>query len=513
MQEPSPNEIVAVIDIGSSAVRLVVAELHPDGSFRELEQLEQPLSLGRDVFRRGRVRRKTLGRLLSVLQDFQRVLDLYDIHRVRAIATAALREASNRDAVLDQLHLRHGIDVEVIGPAFEKHLIYVGVRAELADSFDLGEGATLVVEVGGGSTELTMLNRGEIVASQTLPLGSLRLQEIVPSSQGSPSEVLRLRRRHVRQAVGRTAQTLPLDRVDLFIAVGGEVRFVVDQRQLDHPGGHGVLDAQDFRSFVKRVRSRSPDTIATKLGMPWPKAEAFVPGLLVYDYLLRRTRSSRVVVPMANLRTGILRELAAEAAGQRSGELAGLVRTSAINLGRKFHFDEQHALQVARLSLSLFDQLGALHRMGSRERLLLESSAILHDVGTFVDHIDHDRHGEYLVSASEVFGLGRREHAVVTSVVRHHRQGEPDTKDPGFGSMSRKERLRVLRLLSLLRIADVLDRRGQGVVEQVEVRQTTKRLVLRVHPRVDLYFERAAFPEKASLFGDIFGIPVELAQE
>jgi exopolyphosphatase/guanosine-5'-triphosphate,3'-diphosphate pyrophosphatase len=511
MSEPSPSQVVAVIDIGSSAVRMTVAEIDAGGTVRELERLEQPLELGRDVFRRGSVRRKTLARLLAVISDFQRVLGVYGVSRVRAIATSALREAENSEVVLDQLYLRHGLDVELIGPAFEKRLLFLGVRAELGDGYDLDRGSCLIVEVGGGSTELTLLQQGEISATHTLPLGSVRLQEMVPATAATPKDVQRLRRRHVRQAVARVADSMPLDEVDLFVAVGGEVRFVAHHEQPDRPDRLGEIPSAAFTAFVRGVRGRSPDRIASELGMTWPKAEAFVPALLVYDYLLRQTRAEHVVVPVASLRTGILRELAAEVSGQGAGEMPALVRTSAIHLGRRFHFDEQHAMQVARLSLSLFDQLDGLHGLGARDRMLLECAAILHDIGTFVHHKDHDRHGEYLLQASEVFGLGRREHAVVAAVVRHHRVGVPGPDDPTFATLSREERLLVLRLLGLLRLGDVLDRRAQAAVASVEVERRGKRLVLRVTPAVDLYYERAAFPGKAAMFEDIFGIPVELA--
>jgi exopolyphosphatase / guanosine-5'-triphosphate,3'-diphosphate pyrophosphatase len=511
MSEPSPSQVVAVIDIGSSAVRMSVAEIDGKGGVRELEQLEQPLELGRDVFRRGHVRRKTLTRLLAVLSDFQRVLEVYEAVRVRAIGTSALREADNREAVLDQIHLRHGLDVELIGPAIEKRLLFLGVRDELAQTHQLDRGSCLIVEVGGGSTELTLLQQGEISATQTLPLGSVRLQEIVTADHGSPREVLRLRRRHVRQAVARVADSIPLDQVDLFVAVGGEVRFVAKQAHPDRPEGVGELTAAEFTRFVRSVRGRSPDRIARKLGMPWPKAEAFVPALLVYDYLLRQTGAEHIVVPAASLRTGILRELAAEFSGQGAGWLRDLVRTSAIHLGRRFQFDEQHALQVTSLTLSMFDQLEGVHGLGQRERLLLECAAILHDIGTFIHHKDHDRHGEYLLQASEVFGLGRREHGVVATVVRHHRVGIPGPEDAGFASLSRVERLLVLKLVGLLRLGDVLDRRAQAAVDTVRVERRSKRIRLHVEPAVDLYYERAAFPDKAALFEDIFGVPVELA--
>jgi exopolyphosphatase/guanosine-5'-triphosphate,3'-diphosphate pyrophosphatase len=510
MSEPTAPRIVAVLDIGSSAVRMVVAEIGPSGSIRELDQLEQPLVLGRDVFSRGRVRRKTLARLISLLGDYRRVLDLYEVQRVRAVATSALREATNREVVLDQIYLRHGFDVEVIGPAFEKHLLLLGVREELGADFDLQGGRPLIVEVGGGSTELTLLRDGAVAASETLPLGSLRLREVVPDSAGTPAEVLRLRRRHVRQAVARIATKLPLAEVDLMVAVGGEVRTVIDLRQPDQPGGAQLIDGSELTGFVKDVRSLSPDRIARKLGMPWPKAEAFVPALLVYDYLLRETAAQQVLVPMASVRTGILRELADEILGSGQGGLALLSTTSALELGRRFHFDEQHARKVAGLSLSLFDQLVELHGLDSRARLLLECAALLHDIGTFIDHRNHDRHGAYLLGASEIFGLGRREHALIGAIVRHHRQGVPNASEPGFGKLSREERLLCLQLLSLIRLGDVLDRRAQSAVGSVRVEGGRKRVQLEIEPAVDLYYERAAFPEKASLFEDIFGIPVEL---
>jgi exopolyphosphatase/guanosine-5'-triphosphate,3'-diphosphate pyrophosphatase len=511
MPDPSPSQVVAVIDIGSSAVRMDVAEIDASGAIRVLEQLEQAQDLGRDVFGTGRVQRETLAKLLAVLGDFRRVLSVYEPQLVRAVASSALREAENSEVVLDQIHLRHDLDVELIGPAFEKRLLFHGVRQELGGHPAFADGKCLIVEVGGGSTEITLLDHGEISASQTLPLGSVRLQQAVPARNGSPREVLRLRRRHVRLAVARFADSMPLADVDLFVALGAEVRMVAQRDRPDRGSELGEIEASAFTSFVKKVRGRSPDRIARKLGMTWPRAEAFVPALLVYDYLLRSTGAERVLVLGASVRTGILQELAAEISGTGEGWLSDLTRTSAVHLGRRFGFDERHALQVARLSLALFDQTEAIHGLEPRGRLLLECAAILHDIGTFIHHRDHDRHGEYLLQASEVFGLGRREHGVVASVVRHHRSGAPGPTDPGFARLSREERLLVLRLLGLLRIGDVLDRQAQAAVESLRVEQRGGRLRLHAEPGVDLYYERAAFPDKAALFEDIFGVPVELA--
>ena len=508
--EAADKKLVAVIDIGASAIRMVIGEVDGRGGVRVLENLEQAVQLGRDVFRRGKIRRETVRRALNAIQGYRRVIDTYGVDTVRAVGTSALREASNRDSLLDPLLWRFDLDVEVIEGSMERRLLFSAVHEVLEKNFDLGSGAALIVEVGGGNTEITVLRDGEVAASHTLPLGSLRLQEDLASPRMDAEHYRQLLRRQVERAVERIQHIVPVDGVRLFAAVGGEVRFTVNHLTQGQPEGYGVVSLEAFNAFVEEVARHHPDTLAIRWGITHASAETLLPALLVYATLLRCTEAEEVVVPTGNLREGLLLDLAAEMSGRSEGGLTRLVRTSAVNLGRKYHFDEAHALHTAGLALQLFDLFAPEHRLGARERFLLEVGAILHDIGNFIHTRRHHQHGDYIVRASEIFGLGRQEHLMVASMVRYHRKSMPKTTDPGFAALPRRQQRVLLQLTALLRVADVLDRSGQQRVSELRLERHQDRMVLRAVPQVDLYFERVAFQRKAALFEQILGITLEL---
>jgi len=171
---PGAAETMAVFDIGSTSFRMMIGQVVPDGRVEILERLRRVVHLGQDVFRNGRIRAETLRSAVGILRDYRHVLNTYGVHRVRAVATSAAREAANGDTFVDRVLMAAGLEVSIISVTEEGRLTVSAVREAVGEKL-LGRGRALVVEVGGGSTVLNLLSRGEITASQSLPTGSVRI--------------------------------------------------------------------------------------------------------------------------------------------------------------------------------------------------------------------------------------------------------------------------------------------------------------------------------------------------
>ena len=249
--EKSPP-IVAALDMGASAIRLVVAELRPGEQPRVLEQASRGVLLGKDTFTHGRIGPATLEATLKVLEGFRRIMDTYGVARYRAIATSAVREAANRDVFLDRVRLRTGLDVEVVDGSEENRLTYVAVRAVLAGHDAMTAGTSLLAEVGGGSADLSFLRNGEPVHSGTYPLGAIRLRQSLASWHGSHEHRVRLLRRHVHNIVEDIAREIPLAEARHLIALGGDVRFLA--ARLNPDAGDVAVHTVTRQAFLDLLR-------------------------------------------------------------------------------------------------------------------------------------------------------------------------------------------------------------------------------------------------------------------
>ena len=248
---------------------MVIAEVLPDGRIEVIERLQRATRLGQDAFRRGRLGAASMRVALAILRDFHELLKLYKVEQLRAVATSAAREASNADTFLDRIYLATGLKVEVIGTPEESRLTVSAVRQALGEASGVTRGETLIADVGGGSTLLTLLRDGEIVTSQSLRLGSVRLHEVMASNEDSPEQTAEVLRYQVSTMLGSLQNSLPLNNVESFIAVGGDARFAV--RQIGQPTDSPDLYRIDPREFDKLVAR-------CNIGLPrtWPSGSAFL---------------------------------------------------------------------------------------------------------------------------------------------------------------------------------------------------------------------------------------------
>lgn len=500
--------------MGSNAIRMMIAEAN-GSAMALLENHRLPVRLGREVFQTGQLPEATIAEVVDAFRRFRAGCDRLGVRHVRAIATAAMRDARNRDLVIDRVRDATGIEVEVISGTQEAYLLLLAVRSRV----DLSSGRSLLVDVGGGSVEVVIVDEDQVVGADSYRLGALRMLETLSGPAAEGESFVDLLEKHLHGLERRIADRFGERRIDRFVAVGGNIESLGDLvLQRGARAASGDVDQvalADLRAEVLELAAMSLEQRMERKGLRPDRADTIVPAGVVYTRLGEIAGVKTVLVPRVGIKEGLLRELVDGHPGVFAAEEhVGVVLSSCRAMGRKYHYESDHAETVLALSRQLFDQTKSLHGLGARARVLLEAAALLHDVGVTVSNDGHHKHSQYLIQASELVGLGDEDKQLVALLARYHRKSPPSREHEEFTALRRKERLLVERLAALLRVADALDRQHASLVRNVSVH--VREDVVEIRPSLGdrrdsrLTLEIRAVEEKGALFAQVFGKPVRL---
>jgi exopolyphosphatase/guanosine-5'-triphosphate,3'-diphosphate pyrophosphatase len=501
---------VAAIDVGSNSIRMVVAQVFADGTFEILERLQQALRLGQDTFRKGRLSAQTMRAAILVLRNYRDILRTYNVQQVRAVATSAVREASNADTFLDRIFVATGFDVRAISAAEENRLNISAVREAVGNKF-LSRRQALVVEVGGGSTILSLIGKGEIRVTQSLAIGSIRLQEVLETSSQPIEQAASMIEQQITSAIAAITGLLPLKRIRTFIALGGDVRWAAKQvgKAGELPGLINVK-LKNLKSLIAQYERYSADHLARSLKIPFIEAETLTPALMVYYALLQATSAEEMAVSEVSMRDGLLYDLARVVSGRKSEFDSTQVLNSARAIATKYHVDLHHADHVCELAVRLYDELRAQQWLNIEYKLLLQAAAVLHEIGIFISSRAHHKHSYYIIANAEVFGLAPKELRMVAHIARYHRRSKPKSSHVEYAMCTREEKMIINKLGAILRVADALDVNRTQHIKDFTCRIENDELVITPSGCGDLTLERRALAMKGDLFEDIYGLKVRL---
>jgi exopolyphosphatase/guanosine-5'-triphosphate,3'-diphosphate pyrophosphatase len=500
-----PAQPVAVVDIGASAVRLVVAQLVEGQAPIILEEASRGVLLGQDTFSTGRIGAATIDAAVRALGGFVRIMDGYRVSRVRAVATSAVREAANADTFLDRVRLRTGLDVEIIDGSEESRLTYLAVRDAIGWHPGFSASNALLVEVGGGSVGITRLEHGQPTQSGVYPLGAIRLRQRLATWHGPHEQRIRLLTRQIARMIHDVGGDLDLANATSLVALGSDMRFAAGRLGESNDAHRWEVPRQAFLAFCEEVERFDEEALVARFRLSQVDAETLVPAMLVYRHLLLGTAAESVTVPEVSLRAGLLGELTASGSASNLADFSSHVLASAAVLGTKYRFDEDHARVVSRLAIRLFDELAAEHALTPRDRLLLEVASLLHDIGLFLGLRGHHKHSLYLLEASEIFGLSRDDMQVVGNIARYHRRGLPQKAHPSYASLHRADRVRVNKLAAILRLANALDAEHLQKIRDLRIHEDDGGWTLDIEGLGDLTMERLAATARADMLTDVFG--------
>ena len=456
---PDQN-VIGAIDIGSNAIRMICARLTEDYRIEELEKNRTPIRLGEDVFRMGYITEERIEQLLATIKVYQKTLEQNNCKEICAYCTSAFRESGNRQTVIERVEMETGIQLESISGGEEAQLLQRAVQRVM----DLSKGRIMLADLGGGSLEVTLLEEGEIEFAESFRMGTVRMLKMFPYHPEREKAFLNWAEYYVEDFIDFLKKRLGKPRVETLVITGGNATAIgrfSGKTDRDAPGfsqGRMILDKQRFSKFKRSVIKLNLNERIRDLEMEEDRADVILPALVIFEKLLKFTGCSGFVIPAVGLRDGILDEMRERQGNLPDWNTREQVIHSARYYAEKYLADMQHAETVRELSLQLFDELFELHELQSRDRLLLEVAALLHDIGRFIRPSDHAKHSMYLIRNMELVGVTNSELMMIALVARYHSGGMPSVKQKEFSRLDSEKRTTVTRLTALLRIGDALDR-------------------------------------------------------
>ncbi len=507
------HSAVAVIDIASNELRLKIAQKKKK-NLEYLESLNYPLSLGRDTFNKGKISFDKIDKACDIIKNFLTVAKEYGVSSVKAVATTAVREATNSDYILDQIKIKTGTEVQVLDDSEEKFYIYKLISHLCPQE---QKQSALMVHIGSGNIGISVLEDGTIPYMESIKLGTLRITELFDSMHEYSTEFYLVVEEYINSFINMLHGVLP-EGMKNFIVSGSEMQMIANLCKAKQDGVFYYFSREAFLALYDEIKYKSVEKIAVDYNLSEDKAEMLLPALCIYNSLLRFTQSDRFVAPNICLVDACIYEhLYSEDFAKIHKEFHKNTIKSAQLFAKKFNVVTGHHTHVAHFAKTIFDKMKKIHGLAQREKLLLEVSCILHDIGKFVNSKSHYTHSYYLVKNLEIVGLNTEEINIVAGICLYHSRLTPsmpsNAPDEYYLSLSPRNRVLVSKLSAILRLADSLDRGNFQKFNEIEIKVDEDELVITIALDKNTELEQWSFKEKSLFFEEVFGIKAVLKKK
>ncbi|NNF57027.1 MAG: Ppx/GppA family phosphatase [Rhodothermaceae bacterium] len=503
---------LCVIDLGTNSFHSIIVDAFPDGTFAVLDRLKEMVKLGEREFAEHRLTDEAMERGMVALHQIKTLADDWGVSAFIACATSAIREATNGGDYMDRIRRETGIVVRPIAGETEARLIYDAVR----HAVDLSE-PSLLIDIGGGSTEFIVADAHGAHHLVSLPLGAQRLTEQFVTTDPVNRTEFRALRDHIRGQIDDVIQAARAHHVRRVVGSSGtllSIAQVVNSAYGDAeaPAHEQTFDAAHVRAITKQIMESDYAARLATPGITERRADQIVAGALLLDVVLKDLGIERFVVSPDALREGIVLDYVGRELKwiRRLAPYQSRRRQSVYELAMRLRFDQAHAEHVTALALQLFDAAEPLHRRGEEARELLEYAAVLHDVGYAISRRNHHKHALYIIQEADLQGFTPEEKAIVANVARYHRAGLPKPTHRDFQRLDREQQRLVLELAAFLRLANGLDRSHFRNVARLVPVLTDDAFAVTLYTRADPALDVWAARQGGELFETVFGRAVEV---
>lgn len=504
----------AAIDVGSFELSMKIFEFSGKNNMREIDCVRQRLDLGSDTYAYGRISNEKMDELCRTLKEFSEIMRSYKVEEYRAYGTSAIREMENTTIVQDQIAQRTGIKVEILSNSEQRFLDYKSIASKGESFRKIIEEKTAIVDIGGGSIQLSLFDNDTLVSTQNLRLGVLRMQELLHHLNAKSSQVEQLIDELVTAQLSTYKKLYLKDREIQNIIVVDDYISPWAVKRAGREYHKAVVNAEDFDNLLQLLRSRSTTEVALALDI----AEEKVPLVLISAVLLRRIGelmgAKQVWAPGVTLCDGIAYEYA-EKMKMLQGEhdFEKDIIACSVNISKRYMGSRKRAETLEKITTTIFDSMKRIHGLGKRERLYLQIAAILHDCGKYISQVNIGETSYNIIMATEIIGLSHLERAIVANVVRfNHSQFAYYGNPAGVMDLDKEHYLIVAKLTAILRLANSLDRSHKQKLKGLKAALQDNELILTVDTMEDITLEKGFFASSVDFFKEVFSVEPILKQ-
>lgn len=501
------TKLVAAIDIGSHALYLKIVEMDQNARMKVLENIRRTISLGRDTFAIGKINFETLNETCEILKGFKQMMADYKIKSYTAVATSAIREATNRDYILDQIKLKTGLNINVLTNSEERYLAFQAINDHVAAFNELRKENCIIIDIGSGSIQFSIYDDDKLILSKNIKLGSLRIREILSKLEGRTLNFPKVMEEYIESNIDNFILFQNNRVFKHLIAIGGEIKLINKLcTAKDREDFNQSILRADFLDRYNELLYLSPHTIIKKYHVPQENSDILLPTMMVLKKFIDVTTSDKIYTPTINLVDGVISEMLEKNKQEETNILEADVLSLCRTIGAKFKYQQEHAEDVENKSLILFNSLKKLHGLGKRERTLLQLAAILHDIGKFISYSNHYVNSYNAIMSSDILGLNETELKIVANIAKYHSTISPSLNHESYMSLDGASRLIVSKLVAIIRIADALDRSHKQKITDIKVKYAGKEVIITVSSTEDILLEQWTFELKSEFFKEVFGV-------
>ena len=497
------EEKIGVIDLGSNSVRLMLMRIYPNGSFKLIDEIKEGVRLSQGMGKDGYLQPGAVKRNVETIRLFTKLCQTNGIERIIAVATAAVRAAANQEEFLDQLYQQTGIQFRVLSGEEEAYYVYQGV----VNSLETKSG--IIVDIGGGSTEIIKIRERQLVHSISLPFGAVNMTEkFLSKDKNNPGQLEKMEC-FLRETFDKIPWLREEKNVQI-MGIGGTIRNLakIDRRRKNYPleiTHNYRLMAQDLYGIYEDVKTMNLEQRKKVPGLSKDRADIIIAGFAIINGISQFTKAKELIVSGNGLREGIFYNYLL---GKRDVVMVEDVLTHSIeNFMRFYDIREHHANHVCKLVLNLFDQLQDLHCLGEEERKLLWVASLIHDCGISINYYNHSRHTFYLLTNSRIIGLSHRELVMCAFICVLHCQEDVKKKylTQYKDLLGEDDYQKIYKLGVLLRICTGLDRSTTGIVEDLHCQLGSDYVEIKTVASSNADLEICQANRSADFFKKIYG--------
>ncbi|MDD5948625.1 MAG: HD domain-containing protein [Lachnospiraceae bacterium] len=497
--------VYAAIDVGSNDVSMKIYQISASSGIKQIDYVSQYLALGRDTYRCGKIGYDLVEELCLVLLRFKNKMKEYKVKEYWAYASSAIREAANREVILDQIKLRTGIDVKVVSNSERHYLMYKGIASHTADFNNVIQKNTAILDMGAGSVQISIFDKQALAVTQNLRIGALRIKGLLEREEDRIIGFQDMLMEYIGNELDTFENFHMKDKsIKNIIAVGDEIQAMI--KVVPELGITDSIDSEQMEFIYQRISTMQPQQMSMQYGIPLELASILLPAVVVYKIFLDGAKAEWIWTPKIDF----CDSMAADYADTKkkvplSHDFQEDILSMARNIAKRYHCNRTHINDVLVIAMEIFDRMRKIHGLDKRERLLLQIAVILHDCGKYINMNAGGSDAYNIIMATEIIGLSHKERELVANIVKYNTVWLPSYAMLNQ-SMSRDDYIVISKLTAILRVANALDRSHKQKIKNIKASLKDKTLLIMTDAIADISLERALFTAKADFFEEVYGI-------